>query len=154
MCYGFLSVYPIENVQMPVCVAWKNISTCDLLLTKQHNGCKFNDFANYSNPNTKAVVDSVLDNCSPFGICRLECLSKLQELIVSNTCMSGEVSDLIRQSVLQRKDSKMLEFIAAVDSCKTQMLRGSTTGGASQNEICIVSSLLVFLIGKILLSFV
>jgi hypothetical protein len=75
MNFGFMAYYPADNLQLPVCTAWKEISTCGLL-SGNHKGCDIYIFLNSSHVNTLATLKLVKDNCKAFGNCLKNTLIK------------------------------------------------------------------------------
>jgi len=121
MCFGFLAYYPADNLHLPVCTAWKEISTCGWLSGK-HKGCNINDFFNPSHNNTLATLKLVKDNCKAFGNCLKECKPVLEKLFKEHPCLKGDVYNLIRDLVRRLAKLELIDFIASIDSCELEML--------------------------------
>jgi hypothetical protein len=63
----------------------------------------------------------VQDNCKAFGNCLKECKPVLEKLFKENPCLKSDVYDLIRERAKRLTNLKLIEFIAAIDSCKLEM---------------------------------
>jgi dopamine beta-monooxygenase len=124
MCFGFMAYYPADNLQLPVCTAWKEISTCGLL-SGNHKGCDIYSFLNTAHVNTLATMKLVQDNCKAFGNCLKECKPVLEKLFKEHPCLKGDVYDLIREQARRLTNLKLIEFIAAIESCKLEMSRSN-----------------------------
>lgn len=121
MCFGFAAYYPAGNMYSPSCTSWRNISICEYW-QGNHKGCDFHAFMNGSNDDTAATRKLVKDNCKPFGNCLKECKPVLEKLMAEHPCLSGDVFNLVRElTVGAKNDVEMIEFLAAVDSCRVEM---------------------------------
>lgn len=121
MCFGFLAYYPADNLHLPICTAWKEISTCGWSSGK-HKGCDINDFLNSTHSNTAATLKLVKDNCKAFGNCLKECKPVLKKLFKEHPCLKGDVYDLIRDQARRLANLELIDFIASLDSCELELL--------------------------------
>ncbi|XP_071155442.1 tyramine beta-hydroxylase-like isoform X1 [Mytilus edulis] len=135
MCFGFLAFYPAANMPFSTCTAWKDISICNLWVTREHEDCKWSDFMNVNVNETKRVKDEVMANCKPFGNCLSECKATLEVLFAEHPCMKGDVYELIRQMSLQWDNKEMLAFIVAADSCKAEIAADAYLQNLTNNNV-------------------
>ncbi|XP_071096456.1 tyramine beta-hydroxylase-like [Haliotis cracherodii] len=116
MCYGTFTYYPKRASSNSNCVTWKTINNCDVE-GGAIMGCRIAEFFNNSHPDTKMVMDKVLDNCNPFGGCRQECPAAIAEAEKHPCLAKGVIQDYLLTLRSRNPDLKTTKFVAALGSC-------------------------------------
>ncbi|XP_046545885.1 tyramine beta-hydroxylase-like [Haliotis rubra] len=149
MCYGIFTYYPKNASRNNVCVTWKTLNHCDMD-SGVLMGCSIADFFNNSHPNTKMVMDKVLDNCSPYGGCREECPAAIAE-VEKHPCLAKGVTQDYMLTLRSRNypDLKTTRFVAALGSCSCRKDDNNGdfpphTGGATSHDVLASSVVLAF----------
>lgn len=149
MCFGFLTVYPAQNIPIPFCTAWKSIPQCSIWQQNTIDGCSIAVFGNASHSSVVQLRKEVLKRCAPFGNCLEECKEYVKTLKTTHPCLMNDVGHLLR-SYHTKRNIEMATFYVALDSCNAEIQRdecqcGSDRGcdiGAASGSI--VSSLTMF----------
>ncbi|KAK3089057.1 hypothetical protein FSP39_000478 [Pinctada imbricata] len=125
MCYGFLTFYPLENINYPHCVKWKSFDIVSLYTETEIDNCGFKDFVNVTHPTTAELHRRVMTHCGYLGQCREECISIIKE-VKQNPCMQGDINFFLREQARMRPElAQIALFFSAIDSCNTEITQRS-----------------------------
>ena len=133
MCLAFLTVFPAKNLLSRGCTNWGSLSW--IKMTKESNpyGCDMTNFLNFSNPDTKAMVKKVRDNCKPFSICLKECMDVVKD-IRKHPCLSDDMGKMHRFKASYSDDKDILLFMSMIQSCDVEIMDEQSQKLTSNNQ--------------------
>ncbi|XP_067661768.1 tyramine beta-hydroxylase-like [Haliotis asinina] len=151
MCYGILTYYPKNATSTSNCYSWKTLNFCDMD-NRVIMGCNINDFLNQSHPNTKMVMDKVLDNCSPYGECREECPAAIAEAEKHPCLVKGVMQEyLLYVRSTTSLDLKAMKFVAALGSCSCRKDDGVPPYTGGTTSLDVIASTVVLALSAVFL---
>jgi hypothetical protein len=124
MCFGFLEVYPSNNLGSRSCVNWRGLSMTKLYSKKDPYpyDCKPGEFLNVSHPETAPLFEKVKNNCRSLSWCLEECKEVVKE-IREHPCMKGDIGEFTRAVATVKFDGDTAMFISMIQSCDVELLR-------------------------------
>ncbi|XP_022313983.1 tyramine beta-hydroxylase-like [Crassostrea virginica] len=133
MCLAFLTVFPATNLLSRGCTHWGSLSWTKMTKESNPYGCDMTNFLNFSNPDTKAMVKKVRDNCKPFSICLKECMDVVKD-IRKHPCLSGDMGKMHRFKASYSDDKDILLFMSMIQSCDLEIMDERSQKLTSNNQ--------------------
>ncbi|ESO91706.1 hypothetical protein LOTGIDRAFT_233457 [Lottia gigantea] len=118
MCFGIFNFYPAQNIRgSRNCVTINDFEMCDF----KERHCDFRALYNHSNPETRDLIDKVLDVCSYDGHCRHGCRAVVDDVMRNHECFkdgAAEATTFSRMIQADKDTAESLKFVTAMKSCK------------------------------------
>lgn len=123
MCFGFLEVYPNDNLRSRSCVNWRSLSMTKLNSRKEPYPyeCKTYDFLNFTHPETAPLFQKLKENCKPLSWCLKECKEVVKE-VRKHPCMEGDMGKFTRAVAINRFYGDIPLFMSLIQSCDLELL--------------------------------
>ncbi|XP_050416831.2 dopamine beta-hydroxylase [Patella vulgata] len=117
MCYGIFTYYPVESISTINCVTRKEFELCDY----RENGCDFKALQNFTNPETRQLINRVFATCTHAGGCLHGCRDLVKDIMTNHVCFKdGMAEGVTYRKLMERGTDKLeaLQWVAAMKSCE------------------------------------
>ncbi|XP_041370326.1 peptidyl-glycine alpha-amidating monooxygenase-like [Gigantopelta aegis] len=97
MCYGFITYYPLHQLDRPWCTSRKTIPSCDRHYShrkgKPIDNCDYSTFLSVSN--VDGMYQRLLSNCAASNACGSRTCTNAVKKVMSHPCMSGNIANYL-----------------------------------------------------------
>ena len=133
MCFAFLTVFPAKNLLFRRCTQRGSLSWTKTRKESKPYYCDMTNFFNFSNADTKAMVQKMRDNCKPVSTCMQECKNVVKDLR-KHPCLSGDVGKMHRINASYSDDKDVLLFRLMIQSCDLEIMDERSQNLTSNNQ--------------------
>lgn len=95
MCYGFISYYPVQRIELPYCTTWKTVEKCKRYLPQFGgiiNGCNWREFLSGRNQVIGLMLVELALHCDM--VCSSNCTEKVRDFR-KHACLRGDLGDFM-----------------------------------------------------------
>lgn len=102
MCFGFITYYPVQDIQLPYCTTWKTVEKCKRYLPQFGgivDGCKWKEFLSSTNEYLSYIVLEIAMHCHQS--CSFNCTETVTTLR-KHRCLQGDLGDFMIHKLIHK----------------------------------------------------
>ncbi|ESO98732.1 hypothetical protein LOTGIDRAFT_158680 [Lottia gigantea] len=140
MCFGFITYFPKQNLNISLCTSWKSIPMCVIRSGQSYNGCYLQEFLKFSEARFMWLFNAVMEFCDKQ--CSTQCLEVVEE-IETLPCLIGEFREYVKH--FMEGSPQFREFFKIFENClKIVESNNLSTGVYQNNDVSVLYILLIF----------